>query len=249
MKKVIIILTVLFSAISLKSYAQKELGYLNSIAIGANIGTTGWGIDLATPIGNHFALRAGINFMPNFSMTDEVDINYLWSSASSSYYDGPTSMEIEGTIKRTQAEVLLNIYPFKRASFFISAGAAFGGKEVVKVAGHSDELAKMQSVAEGAGIEIGDYSIPVDKQGNVSGGIKVASFRPFVGLGFGRIVPKKRVGFLFELGVQLHNTPEVYTDYGNLEVLTAESENDFTEIMDKLTVYPVLRFRLCGRLF
>ena len=76
MKKVIIILTVLFSAISLKSYAQKELGYFNSIAIGANIGTTGWGIDLATPIGKHFALRAGINFMPNFSMTDEVDINY-----------------------------------------------------------------------------------------------------------------------------------------------------------------------------
>lgn len=248
MKKLFLICAVLFSAFSLQVHAQKHLGYFNSIAIGVNAGTTGWGIDLATPIGNHFALRAGLTFMPNFSLTEEVDISSL-SSVSSSYYDGPTSMDVEGSLKRSAAEVLLNIYPSKYSSFFISGGAVFGGEKLITVTGHSDELATLQSVAEGAGIEIGDYVIPVDKQGNVSGGIKVSNFRPFVGIGMGRIVPKKRVGFLFEMGVQFHKTPEVYTDYGNLEMLTEEADNDFSEIIEKVKVYPVVRFRLCGRLF
>ena len=92
--------------------------------------------------------------------------------------------------------------------------------------------------------------IPVDKNGNVSGGIKVSSFRPYVGIGFGRIVPKnKRVGFLFEIGAQIHGTPEVYTDYGNVDMLMEEADNEFTDVMDKITVYPVMRFRLCGKLF
>lgn len=107
-----------------------------------------------------------------------------------------------------------------------------------------------QLIAEGkkAGIEIGDYSIPVDKNGNISGGLKVAAFRPYLGLGFGRAVPRKRIGFMFELGVQFHQTPKVYTTTGELGKLPEEAENDFSDIIDKLTVYPVLKFRLCGKI-
>ncbi|MBQ8519951.1 MAG: hypothetical protein IJ456_00925 [Bacteroides sp.] len=248
MKKLFFICAVLFTAFGVQVHAQKSLGYFNSVAIGVNGGTTGYGFDLAAPIGNHFAIRAGITIMPDLSLSDEVDISSL-SSVSSSHYDIPTSMEVEGSLKRTAFEALLNIYPFKHSSFFITGGAAWGGEKLVTVTGHSEELAKLQSVAEGAGIEIGDYIIPVDKQGNVSGGIKVSNFRPFVGMGFGRIVPKNRIGFLFEMGVQFHKTPEVYTDYGNLEMLTDEADNDFSEIIEKVTVYPVIRFRICGRLF
>lgn len=246
MKKFLSLCIVCLSLISIQLHAQEnKFGYFNSLSIGANIGTTGWGIDVATPIGQYLALRAGITIMPNFSYSDEVDIDYTTSQE----YDVPASMEVEGSMGRTAGEVLLNIYPFKRASFFISGGAVFGGDKLIKVKGHSNELANLQAQAGEAGIEIGDYTIPVDKNGNVSGGIKVSSFRPYLGLGFGRIVPKKRVGFLFELGVQFHNTPEVYTDYGNIGYLDQESENDFSEILDKLTIYPVLRFRLCGRIF
>ena len=102
-----------------------------------------------------------------------------------------------------------------------------------------------------AGVIIGDYTIPVDKNGNVSGGLRVNSFRPYVGLGFGRVVPKKRISVMFELGVQFHGKPEVYTNYGDVSQLMAELDADdtFSDIMDKLTFYPVLKLRLCGRIF
>ena len=119
----------------------------------------------------------------------------------------------------------------------------------MKIKGHSDELAEYISQAGSAGIVIGDYTIPVDKNGDVSGGLKVAGFRPYVGLGFGRAVPKNRIGFSFELGVQFHGTPKVYTDYGSLGDAWEDTDDSFTKIIDHLTVYPVMKFRLCGRLF
>jgi len=246
MKKLFVVCIVLLSAFSLQLQAQNKqentLGYFNSLSIGVNAGTTGWGIDVATPIGQYLSLRAGVTFMPNFTISDDVDVDVDFEG-----YHGSHSIDVEGGIKRTSGEILLNFYPFKRSSFFITGGAAFGGDKIIKLKGHSDELARYSGLA---GIEIGDYLIPVDKNGNVSGGIKVSSFRPYVGIGFGRIVPKnKRVGFLFEIGAQIHGTPEVYTDYGNVDMLMEEADNEFTDVMDKITVYPVMRFRLCGKLF
>lgn len=251
MRKLFLLCSMCLALFSLSLQAQEnEFGYFNSLSIGASIGTTGWGIDVATPLGNHLALRAGFTIMPNISYSDNVDVSI---NINSSYYPNgqiPASIKAEGSMGRTSGELLLNYYPFKKSSFFLTGGAVFGGDKLIKVKGHSDELAQYQELAGKAGIEIGDYTIPVDQNGNVSGGIKVSSFRPYIGLGFGRIVPKnKRVGFLFELGVQVHGTPEVYTDYGNLEALEEKADNDFSEILDKVTVYPVLRFRLCGKIF
>ena len=139
----------------------------------------------------------------------------------------------------------------KKSSFFLTAGAYFGGGTLLKINGHSDELKELVAEAGKAGVVIGDYTIPVDKNGNVSGGLKVSSFRPYVGLGFGRAVPKKRLGVMFELGVQFQGKPDVYTDYGNIGNLLAEADPDdtFSKIVDKLTVYPVMKIRLCGRIF
>lgn len=231
-------------------FAQNETnqpGIFNSLAVGVSAGTTGIGIDVASPIGSYLTVRAGISFMPNFTLSTDVDVNF--SDEFEGAPDIPENINVEGGIGRTAGELLLNVYPFKSSSFFVCGGAYFGGGKLIKIKGHSDRLEEL--IAEGgkAGIEIGDYSIPVDENGNVSGGLKVASFRPYLGLGFGRAVPKNRLGFMFELGVQFHNTPKVYTSNGDLTNLTAEADNDFTDIIDKLTVYPVLKFRLCGKIF
>jgi hypothetical protein len=245
MRKLILGIALLMGcAASQKSFAQTEGKYFNSLAIGVSAGTTGIGVDLAAPIGAHFALRAGLDFMPNFTLNEDVDV-----TGTNNGYNYYGEVEVEGSIKRTQGSVLLNIYPSKHSSFFVCGGAFFGGDKMITIQGHSDELQQLIAQGQSLGIEIGDYTIPVDKNGNVSGGLKVASFRPYVGIGFGRAVPRKRIGFMYELGVQFHKTPEVYTDNGNLGTLVEEADNDFTDIINKFTVYPVMKFRLSGRLF
>lgn len=245
------LLCLLFVAACIKSNqvtAQEvDRGYFKSISIGANVGTTGVGFDVATPIGNYLALRAGVSIMPNFKFTVsdvEVDIPYRENEYTS-------SLDIKGTLKRTSGEVLLNIYLSKTGSFFLCGGFSFGGDRLVGIDTHTDnaEILELVRKGENVGIEIGDFSIPFNKNGDISGGLKAASFRPYIGIGTGRAVPKGRLGFMVEGGVQLHKKPKVYTDYGTLGHLEEEADNGFNTVMDILSVYPVIRFRLCGRIF
>ncbi len=229
--------------------AQKEYGICNSLAVGLNVSTIGIGVDVATPITKYVMLRGGVSFMPGIMINTDVDVEVNDPTGLRGAY--PARLAMEGSLKRTQGEVVASIYPFPRFPFFISAGAYWGGEKLMTIQGHSDELKNYIALGNQAGIAIGDYVLPVDENGNVSGGLKVKAVRPYVGIGFGRVVPKKRLGFSGELGVQVHGTPEVYTDYGNLDQLISELEldDDFTKIIDKLTVYPVLKLRLTGRIF
>ena len=244
-----VVLLVFFSTTMSNVMAQKELGVFNSLAVGIGVGTTGIDVNLATPITSYFDLRGGFSIMPNFSMSTDVDVDVDVEAVEG--VNVPSTIEMEGGIKRVSGELLVNYYPFKKGSFFLTAGAYFGGGTLLKINGHSDELKNLVAEAGKAGVVIGDYTIPVDKNGNVSGGLKVSNFRPYVGLGFGRAVPKKRLGMMFELGVQFHGKPDVYTDYGNVGNLLDEIDPDdtFSKVMDKLTVYPVMKIRLCGRIF
>ena len=230
--------------------AQKELGIFNSVSAGVGVGLTGVDVEVATPITPYLALRGGLTFMPGFSINTDVDVDV--NDPRAGVYNDTYSMDVKGSLKRTSGQLLVNVYPFPHASsFFVAAGAYFGGSSLVKIEGHSDKLKDLIAQGESAGIVIGDYTIPVDNNGNVSGGLKVSGFRPYLGLGFGHAVPKKRVGVMFELGVQFHGKPEVYTDSGDVKDLLNEIDEDdtFTKIMDKLTVYPVMKIRICGRIF
>ena len=226
--------------------AQADYGYFNSLGLGLSVSTVGVGLEVSTPIGNYFALRGGVSFMPKFTVTDEVNADLKGVPQG---YPQSAEVELEGSTKRTTGELLLNLYPFRSNCFFVAAGASFGGDKFVQITGHSDELQQLIAAGGSAGLQIGDVSIPVDQNGNVSGGLKVSAVRPYVGLGYGRAVPSKRINFMLDAGVQLHGTPEVYSDFGQVDQLMAEVDNDFTDIINKLKVYPVIRFRICGKLF
>ena len=112
------------------------------------------------------------------------------------------------------------------------------------------------------GGELGDYFVtpnPADK-GNVNAYAKVKGFRPYVGLGFGRAVPKGRIGCQFDLGVQFWGKPEIYVPTYNKTTGTYQCEkidgdkagDDAGKVLktvSKVSVYPVLNFRLVGRIF
>lgn len=187
------------------------------------------------------------------------------------------NVDVKANFARTTFDVKFDVYPFgaHKNSFFITAGFSVGGNKLVKVTGHSDQgkdfmgkftpwynglSAEQLSVAgqynvtrESYGFKVGDYIIPIDENGDVNAGLKVSNFRPYVGFGWGRLVPKNRVGFRFELGVQFHGKPKAYAEGVDLDKIIdeagwSEEKNDFDKIMDNLKVWPVMKFTLRGRI-
>ena len=182
--------------------------------------------------------------MPSFNVNGYLDVEYAMDGL-------PTvedNIKAEGSFKRTTCEVLVDFYPLG-GSFFLTGGFSFGGDKLVSITAHSDKIQELGLT--GANVLIDKYQLPIDKNGDVNGEIRVKKFRPYLGIGFGsRAVPKGRVAFRTELGVQFHGHPKVTANGEDvLEMAGKVADDDISKIVDKLTVYPVLKFRLVGRIF
>lgn len=249
MKKTVFTILAALALLMPGTAAAQDL--FNHLAVNAHVATTGVGVELSTPITKFITMRAGVTCMPGFSFNAEVDGQYYVNGESNNF-----TVDLDANLKRTQGSVIFNVYPLAKAkvcsSFFLAAGLYFGGDKLVKIKGHSDEIANDLKQLNGANpyIELGDYKLPVDANGNVKGGLKVQKVRPYLGLGFGRYVPKKRISVTGELGVQFHGHIKPYTSEGEIEAFDELTEkDDWKKVMDKLTVYPMLKIVISGRIF
>lgn len=250
MKKTVFTILAALALLMPGTAAAQDL--FNHLAVNAHVATTGVGVELSTPITKFITMRAGVTCMPGFSFNAEVDGQYYdYVNTTSRNF----TVDLDANLKRTQGSVIFNVYPLAKAkvcsSFFLAAGLYFGGDKLVKIKGHSDEIANDLKQLNGANpyIELGDYKLPVDENGNVKGGLKVQKVRPYVGLGFGRYVPNKRISVTGELGVQFHGHIKPYTSEGEIAFDEFTEKDDWKKVMDKLTVYPMLKIVISGRIF
>lgn len=225
-------------------------GLGNRVGIGVGAGTDGIGFDVAVPLTKYVQVQAGVNIVPNININTTATAS-VTASVSGQDYSQSYDVDVKGCFSRTTFDLKFDVFPFgNSSSFFVAAGFSAGGSDLMTITGHSEELKNMYAQGKEYGIEIGDYQIPVNENGDVAGGIKVKNFRPYLGLGFGRLIPKKRFGVRFELGAQFQGTPTVYADgVGDLKkVLDQDTDDDISKFMDYLKVYPVLKFSLRGRI-
>lgn len=214
----------------------------DKLGAGAGVGTNGISIDVATRITDFVNLRAGVDIMPGITFNSDADYEYTLANGESR----TETVNLKGDLERVQGHVIFNVYPIPKVGLYVAAGAYFGGDKLVKISGHSDDLANLGSNGHAV---IGDYRIPVDPDGNINGGLKVKGFRPYVGIGWGRAIPGKLLNFGIDLGVQFEGKPELYSDYGSIDESLAEDDNTFNKIRDALSVYPTLTFKLNFRAF
>lgn len=127
--------------------SMNDNNVFNTIEIGANIGTTGLGLELASPMTDWAKLRVGFDWMPPFKIP--------MSFSMDSYTDGQISDERFDKIQKTMYEmtgmtidkdvdmeskptmttlrVLVDVYPFKNnRHWHFTAGFFYGGNSVGK---------------------------------------------------------------------------------------------------------------------
>lgn len=259
MKKLLFISLLAAFGFSNASAQDMKFGLFDHLGVGISLGTDGIGFDVAAPITDWAAVRAGMSIMPKVKYNDDYDIKS----------DSPTvtdEVNIEGKLNISDFKLLFDLYPIKSSSFHLTAGAFIGSKEVVKM--YNTEMFITDPADYGmVGIMLGDHRFTSDEKGNVDANIEVASFKPYLGIGFGRAVPKKgRVAVSCDLGVKFWGTPKFYswerdTRYNKGEKgwlrytdlkkqdIDDDDADKFLDVMSKITIYPVLNIRISGRIF
>lgn len=245
------------------------------------IGTTGITFDLSTRFSQYIGLRAGVDFVPKLKLGTELDLTQASSAVTNAAaYQSiltangisalPSQVDVEGKLSMTTWHVLIDVYPFASVnSFHITAGAYFGSDDIIEVYNKEDGALKAvtdynKAVRSGGslasynvdpiGVQLGDYFFEPDSKGNAKASIRVNKFRPYIGVGFGRAVPKTPIGVSVDLGAQFWGSPSVYAfgDAGEHKLSESDTNGDAGKIlkmMSKISVYPTLTVRLTGKIF
>lgn len=221
----------------------EEYGLFDHLSVGLTLGTTGIGLDVAAPVTDFLQVRAGYNYFSGFKYSEDVDYR-----AKGKPTRGKT--KAEGTNYMGTGHLLFDFFPFKQYSFHATAGFYIGTDEIVKL----ENTSPVRDFDEGEGIVIGDYIVGFDKDGYAHGAIKVNQFRPYVGFGFGRKVPRKRFGVSGDFGVQFWGKPKVYEKQTGMDLEVKKEDlgdesNKYYDVISKFPVWPVLTIRLTYRIF
>ena len=258
---------------SAQDLTPEDFGYFNHLCGGITLGTDGIGFEVAAPITYDFSVRMGYSFMPKFKYSKSINLNENKGAFTKDRVD------IGGKLNMGDFKLLVDWYPFKSSSFHATAGFYIGRTSFVEI--DNKEPFVKDNYKGKAGLELGQYdssnpqsetryTLLTDANGNVHAEAKVNSFKPYIGVGFGRAVPKGRVGVQCDFGVQFWGKPELKANMNYVDRQTGENvtryepikknritnpDKDYQDIKDaiktieKIRVYPVLNIRINGRIF
>ena len=279
MKKFLMLGFILLSSGVLSVNAQKKEwhpGVLRHWAVSAGVSTLGGELELATTLGHHFQLRAGVSMIPSAYSTYEMPVNL---ELSSMFDEVPSYVLSQIGVNKSRipdeanavfswgvnhGKVLMDIYPFKRAAFRITAGAYFadGGNRLLdlelqmpeefivavdKVAAYEKENSDFVGEDNEPFLE----GFPTDGKIDAFLELGTEKVKPYVGIGLGRAVPKRRLGLNLDLGLMLHSTPKLASHNPDIQQSLDEMvvETGIKDFVDQLAAWPVLSLRLVWRLF
>lgn len=227
--------------------AQVDLRILNHLAVGAEVGTMGWGVDASVPITPFVDVQAGFTMFPQVTFRTSLSPNLPVA--------GIGKVPVRGQALMKGGKVLVNVMPIPvLTSFHVTAGAYIGPADIMGL--YNPEPMPAGFAAYNAinpshplGLTLGDYLLVPDENGNIDGKLRVFTAKPYVGIGIGRGVPKGRVGFKFDIGCIFWGKPTVWCNDAEVHDTDAGgNDGGAMKLITKLKVYPVLNFRVCGRI-
>jgi len=171
--------------------------------IGIQFGTTGLGLQVARklPTRARLTARLGASYFA-YRKLQRLDI-------------GEGSMvNVQPDLMMGMGQASLKWHPFKRSSFFLTAGAAYAPQPSLTATLSAEDK-----------LTFGGLEMSAEDFGTNRLSVQWKNLLGYAGLGMGRSVPKRRIGFAFELGCYYLGKPDVRFDYdGFLETTTIDQE-------------------------
>lgn len=208
---------------SLATYAQEEdkesvieSNDSKKNAVALYLGVPGIGVGYARKFSDHIALRGKLSVFSFDVNRDGMEL-------------GGRKVNVEGNFTHNTLDVLMDYNPFKKSSFKL----VFGVSYLMKT--------KFDAVIKPASNEFkyGDISLGADLVGDIKTGADWSGIAPYLGLGFGRAVPKKNFGFGIDVGGYFAGKPDVtFQASGLLSPTEAAEKQDFTDWMQKYAFLP-----------
>lgn len=215
------------------SKAQMDTLVKKKNAIGFNFGLQGLGLDYGRRLNDHFQMRLRGQALP-FTLDDyEITVS-----------DQDVNVDFELNI--TNIGIIVDYHPFVGKSFKLMFGGSYFLENRIEATVRLRDSLFFGDDGPDPDTK-GDFVFTPEDIGTVTGRLEWAEFAPYMGLGFGRAVPKNAIGFSIELGAYYMGEPDVSIKATGMLEDTAEEEDELESNLSDLKWLPQLNFRLSFR--
>jgi len=212
---------------SLQSYAQDKQEIIEKKnAIGVSFGTSGIGFNYARKLSAK--LNAMITYHTFSINNKEVDV--------SSFLDND-EVNFLGSAKSTIIDLGAEYLPFKNSSFKLAFGIGF-----------LSDVSIDGQITYKESIKVGDVIVSSQDIGKIVINSKWSGAAPFIGFGFGRAIPKNKIGFGIDIGTYIATSPELNLIADKLLAPTQNEQSNLQDAFSTLTFIPRVQFRLTYKL-
>jgi len=214
---------IIFGLLFFNGYSQNEeiskKEKKNALAV--SFGSPGFGIQYARKLGGHINLVAAYHFLS----VENYEINDLDISGE--------PVNIIANIENAIIDLGFEYLPFKKSSFNLHAGIGILSET---------NLQALFTYTEG--FDYGDINLSTDDIGEIDANVTWEGIAPYVGIGFGRAIPKKRLGLSLKMGSYITSEPTVNLTATNLLSNTSNQEENLTEAFSTFKFIPRVQLKL-----
>lgn len=227
----VLVLVLLISSIPLIGQESKKEDYrANNMSFGLSAGSQAFiGADLTYPLSRHFDIRAGFNYMKFIGSGFEINASNLGFSDQ--------ILLVDADINFSTISLLLGYSPGRKGTFRLMAGALYGLNNYLTTTIYFRD-----------NFQLNDYELTPDRVGQITGHYYTnSSLYPYVGLGLGRSIPKRRISLSLELGGYFRGAPQI--DISSTGLLEDNEQNGpvLEKNLSALKWHPSISGRLAYR--
>ncbi len=230
-------------------YTEKAFSHLN-IAVGfSTLGTT---IEVATPLASHLKLRAGVNFVDVTTEDSSIDINDP-TGVLRKVFGEEVSYATNINAKTFHTNILVDFYPFKKGIFHVTGGLYIGESKLSakgRVVNRTGADAQLQPGYDWPELEFDGHIITMN-EGRINMELTLGNkIKPYLGIGLGRVVSKRRLGVRFEAGVLFSGEYKITQNGKSLPVSNSDVNNfsDIDKYKNLMKYYPMVKLQLNYRI-
>ena len=194
-------------------------------AIAVSFGSPGIGFEFARKLTSKLTARVAYHTF-TFKDYKKKDVNI-----------GNEKVTVAGDLETQVWDFGGEYLPFANSSFKLTFGLGILSNVNLKA-----------KVTYQENITFGDVIITPTNVGHVLVDSKWSGVAPFLGFGFGRAVPKKRIGLSFELGTYFTSSPKVILDATKLLSPTIDQEEKLQNAFETLKFIPRAQIKLTIKL-
>lgn len=226
--KFLLVFALLF--FSFKTYSQEEeqekeqetevVTKLHKNALSVSFGSPGIGFGYARRLGSKLNLKAAWHSLSLNDQKGEVkvkgeDVNYL------------------ANLKTGVFDLLFEFLPFRGSSFKITGGA-----------GYLSDVNLNATLTYKRNVKVGKVVVSDKDVGQIIVDTSWKGFAPYLGIGFGRAIPKRRLGLSLEVGTYFATSPDLKLTSTKLLGPTSSQQKTLKENISELKYIPKINLKL-----